>query len=167
MIPKRPSLFEEMRRMQEEIDTMFNSLYSRGFPESEISGMEKPRLLTHGTGTNIPSALRNPLSDIYETDREVVAAVELPGVDKKDIRVNIADNALEIKVERKDEKKEEDRKKGFIRQERSFTGFYRQFPLPSGVDASKADAAFRNGVLELRLPKTGGAKKKQFKTDVK
>ena len=61
---------------------------------------------------------RKPLTDIWETENEVVASIEIPGVDKKDIDINLTEDKLEIKVEKKHEK--EDKKKGMYRLERSY-----------------------------------------------
>src|SRR3989338_10396936 len=94
-----------------------------------------------------------PLTDVSETDREVVATIELPGVDKKDIQLNVTEKGIEVKVEKQSEVKQEDKKKGFFHVERNYSGFYRRIPLPVNVDASKADANYKTGVLEIKIPK--------------
>jgi len=79
---------------------------------------------------------------------------DLPGLTKDDVKVELTDEALTISGERKAEK--EEKREGFFRSERSYGIFYRQIPLPQGVDADKATATFTNGVLEvtIQVPKS-------------
>jgi len=95
--------------------------------------------------------LSTPLTDFWETDKEFKAEIDLPGIDKKDIKLNIKKGLLEIKAEKKHEK--EEKKKGVHRIERSFKGFYRSFSLPENADEEKADANYENGVLKISIPK--------------
>ncbi len=136
-----------MQRMQEDMDTIFNSFW----------GFERPnrKLLSAGKGNELSTdvSYREPVADIWENENEVIATVELPGVDKKDIDVNVTDDNIEIKVEKKSENKQEDKKKGYYHVERSYSGFYRCMPLPKGVKADKAKASYNQGVLEIKIPK--------------
>lgn len=91
--------------------------------------------------------------DLYETDHEIVSLIELPGVTKEDIKVSSTDDGVEIKVEKRAEEKEVDPKKGFYRMERSYSGFYRYVPMPKNADLSKLDASYKEGILELKVPK--------------
>ncbi len=143
------TFWDEIRRLQEEMDRMFERFFNRDYIFAD-----RPQL-THNNNRRewVPADYREPLADIFETDKEIIATIELPGVDKKDIDVNLRDDGLEIKVEKKDEHKEEDKKKGFYRIERRYSGFYRFIPLPEYADRSKIDATYNNGVLELRIPK--------------
>ena len=95
--------------------------------------------------------LRQPLADVKETDKEVIAKLELPGIEKKDIDLNITEDMFEVKAERKEEA--EEKKKGFYRQERKYSGYHRAFSLPCKVKPDKVDANFKNGVLEVIMPK--------------
>ncbi len=98
-------------------------------------------------------------------DKEaLVAKVELPGMGKEDIQVNIADHHLTIKGEKK--KEEEIKAESYYRSERSYGSFSRTVELPAEVQVEKAQASFRNGVLEIRLPKSEEAKKKEIKVKV-
>lgn len=106
-----------------------------------------------------------PRADVVETEGGVEVTVELPGLDEKDIEVNLSDEAVTIKGEKKLERKDE--KKGYYISERSYGSVYRSIPLPAGVDADKAEASFRNGVLTVRLPQRPEAKAKVRKVDVK
>ena len=78
------------------------------------------------------------------------SAPTCPGLSKDDIKVEITEDMLSIQGERKQEKKEE--REGYFYNECSYGSFYRAVPLPEGVDASKATAEFRNGVLEIAMP---------------
>jgi len=146
--------------MQEEMDRLFQEF---GFGRHRLS---LPLRETSATAiTPETSNYREPLGDIWETDKEVIASVELPGLDKKDIQVNITDDALEIKAERKMEK--EEKKKGMYRVERSYSGFYKCMPLPAEVEADKAEATYKNGVLEIHIPKKEAKKSKAKKIAIK
>lgn len=108
-----------------------------------------------------------PRTDIAETENTLEVSVELPGIDQKEIEVSLTDNALTIRGENKVEREES--RKGYHLSERSHGSFYRSIPLPSGVDRDKANAAFKNGVLTVMLPKTqealSGVKKIEVKAD--
>ena len=91
----------------------------------------------------------------------------MPGVDKKDIKVNVTKDSIEIKAEKKKEVKEEDKKKGMFRHERSFAGFYRSFALPNNVDADKANAEYKDGVLKITVPKLKIEEKKKKLLEIK
>ena len=108
-----------------------------------------------------------PLADIYETGKEIVAKIELPGIDKDDIKIKATEDGIEIKGEKKDEIKEEDRKKGRYRLERSYSGFYRYFSLPDNADADNIDASYKDGLLEVKIPKTEKGIKKVKEVRVK
>ena len=105
--------------------------------------------------------MRKPLADIEENDKEVVIKFEIPGVDKRDIQLNITQNKIEVRVERKQEEKI--KREGFYRLERSYGGFYRAISLPTEVIPEKAKAKYRDGILEVRIPKV---KKKKSKIEI-
>jgi len=99
-----------------------------------------------------------PGVDVYEEKDEVVAKAELPGLEKNDIEVNVVDHQLTIKGEKKQEREIEE--KNFYRAERSYGAFFRTIEMPAEVESDKAKASFKNGVLEIHIPKTEEAKKK-------
>jgi len=105
--------------------------------------------------------------DIAETDDAVKITADLPGLTEKEIDVTVADGILTIKGERKSEKETEEKEKHYHRIERSYGAFERAMSLPMDVDESKIAADFKNGVLELTLPKKPEAKKKAKKIQVK
>lgn len=107
----------------------------------------------------------SPTSDVLETKDEIVIKAELPGIDEKNVDVEIASGVLTIKGERKAEKETEE--KGYRRVERAYGSFLRSFVLPADVEAEKISAGFANGLLEVHLPKKEGAKPRTIKVEVK
>jgi HSP20 family protein len=97
-----------------------------------------------------------PSMDISETKDSLVAKVEAPGMDQKDIQISLQENLLTIKGEKKQEREEKDER--YHRVERSYGSFTRSVRLPVGVDASKVTATFKNGLLTVTMPKTPAAK---------
>jgi HSP20 family protein len=106
-----------------------------------------------------------PAFDISETDNEFVVRAELPGVDPKEVDINLTGDRLTIKGEKNDEK--EERAENFHRVERSFGSFTRSFQLPCEVKEEEIKAEYKNGVLELKLPKAEEVKRKTVKVEVK
>lgn len=101
----------------------------------------------------------SPSVDIFEEGGEMVVKAELPGITKEDLKVTITDNILTLTGEKKQEEKIE--KKDYHRVERSYGSFTRSFRLPDNVDGDKAKASFKDGVLEVRVPKTKETKQKK------
>lgn len=97
-----------------------------------------------------------PSLDLSETKEALVAKVEVPGMDSKDIQISLQENLLTIKGEKRQEKEEKDER--HHRVERSYGAFTRAVRLPVAVDAGKVNAAYKNGVLTITLPKTPAAK---------
>ena len=99
-----------------------------------------------------------PQLDVFERDGQLVAKVDLPGLKKEDIKVEVADGYLSVSGERKDEA--EERKENFYRCERSYGSFYRAVPLPDGVKADEVKATFADGVLQVSVPLAAAPKAK-------
>jgi HSP20 family protein len=106
-----------------------------------------------------------PSCDVFETENEIVVKAELPGVKKEDVKVGIEDGVLSISGERKFE--EETKKENYLRVERSYGAFTRSFTLPTRVDSSKVAAEFKDGLLQVTLPKRKEAKPKGIEVKVK
>jgi HSP20 family protein len=102
--------------------------------------------------------------DLYEDQNEIVVKAELPGMTKDDIQILLNDNILTLRGEKK--KEEEDQGKDYYRSERVYGAFVRSLALPAEINQDKVRATFRNGVLEIRLPKSEQAKKKEIKVNV-
>jgi HSP20 family protein len=105
-----------------------------------------------------------PSVDISESNEEFVIKAELPGVNKDDVKVAVEDGVVRIQGERKQEKEEKDKK--YHRIERSYGSFLRTFTLPSNIDETKIQAQFKDGLLNVRLPKAPSAKPKAVEVKV-
>ncbi|MBI5036324.1 Hsp20/alpha crystallin family protein [Candidatus Micrarchaeota archaeon] len=119
--------FGEMERMQNEVNRVFSS-YKRRLPQTQ-----------------------QPALDLIDRRDELVVVVDLPGVSKEDVRVECTEDYLQIRAGSGE--KNEEKKRGYYYSERSASSFSRGFSLPSRVVPEKANTTFKNGVLEIRLPK--------------
>ena len=106
-----------------------------------------------------------PACDIYETDKEVVLKIEVPGVKKEDVKVSLENKILTIHGERKFE--EEVKKENYHRVERNYGEFLRTFTLPAFIDETKILADFKDGLLTVTLPKREEAKPKMIEVKIK
>jgi HSP20 family protein len=106
----------------------------------------------------------SPSIDLFTEGDDVVVKAELPGMKKEDIDVSVTDNTITVSGEKKKEEKVE--KKDYYRLERSYGSFSRSFSLPAEVQTEKVTAKFKDGILEIRIPKTEEAKKKEKKVAV-
>ena len=101
-----------------------------------------------------------PAFDVSETENELIVKAEVPGVEKKDININLSDGLLTITGEKHHEKKEEGEKYHCF--ETRYGKFSRTMRLPSEVDNEKVDATYKDGVLTITLPKSEAVKPKQI-----
>lgn len=136
-----PTLMDEMERLMEES-------FNRSFFGT---GMLPFRRLFQEFGSR---GMVYPSIDMYEDKGTIVVKAELPGLDRNDIDVRLMGNAIVISGEKKTEEKLE--RKDYFRMERSHGTFNRTLNLPSGIDADHATASFKDGMLEVRIPKTTG-----------
>lgn len=120
------SPFALMRRFSDEMDRMFE-----GGRRGEL-------------------ALWSPAVEVSERDGKLEIRADLPGVNEKDVKVEVTDDGLIIQGERKRE--HEERREGYYRSERSYGQFYRVIPLPEGANVDQARAEFRNGELRVSVP---------------
>ena len=152
LIPWRP--FAEMARWEHDMERMLGNF---------LAGRAQP-LFDDRSWPGSGLSMREPNLDLYEEKDQIVVKAELPGMNKDDIQVSISDNILTLKGEKK--KEEEDTGKDYYRSERAYGAFIRTLPLPAEINPDKVQAAFKNGVLEIRLPKSEEAKKKEIKVKV-
>jgi|SRR5205085_11665559 len=113
----------------------------------------------------LPMTTWTPICDIYETEKEIVLKLEVPGIKKEDVMVGLENNMLTIHGERKFE--EEVKKENFHRVERNYGEFLRSFTLPATIDPAKILAEFKDGLLTVMLPKREEAKPKMIEVKVK
>ncbi len=154
---KQPtSTFEALRR---EVDRLFDSF--------DVGAWRFPFRAALDFAPLWESApiLGAPNVDIAETEKAYKVTAELPGLDDKDIEVKISDSILTIQGEKKEER--EEKKADYHLSERRYGSFQRRFALPTGVDAGKIEAQFKNGVLSVTLPKTAEAQMKEKKIAIK
>lgn len=151
--PVKPSMLAP--RWEQEVERMFDEFWRRPFPS-----LFSPERWWPTGAFRMPA----PALDVFEEKDEVVVKADLPGLSKEDIEVNLTGSALTIKGEKK--KEEEIKDKDYYRCERSYGSFIRSLELPCEVKADQVAASFKNGVLEIRLPKTEEAKKKEIKVKI-
>src|SRR6266480_3419081 len=137
------SPFSLMRRFSEEMDRLFGDF---GFGGSLASGFGRE----FGRLADLEGSMWLPQVEAFERDGKLIVRADLPGLTKDDINVEITDDAIKIRGERRQAKEENE--EGYYRSERSYGSFYREIPLPSGVNPEEANATFRDGVLEITMP---------------
>lgn len=142
--------FLDLEGLQSEMNRLFDQTLSK---PSEKAG-----------GSLFEGALWSPAVDVYETSQNFVVKADLPGIDKDKIDVTVQGDTLILRGEKTEEK--EQKEKEYIRTERVYGSFSRAILLPSGVDANNIKAGYKNGVLELTIPKKEEVKPKQIKIDV-
>ncbi len=139
------SPLEDFRRLWLEMDTLFK----------DMTNIKEDELL---------SDYKEPLTDIRETSKELIITMDLPGIKREDMQLVVENNMIKIKAERREELQEE--KKMVLRHERHYQGFYRLLSLPTQVDAEKAVAEYKNGVLKiiaLKIPQGIKGKRLEIK----
>jgi HSP20 family protein len=150
--------FDALRR---EVDRLFGD-FEGGLWSSSF---RYPMFNVEPTWRREMSAIAVPAVDITEKDKAYEITAELPGMDEKNIEVNVANGTLTIKGEKQEEKEEKD--KGHYLRERSYGSFERRFRVPEGIDANKIEATFKKGVLTVRIPKTAEAQQPDKKIAIK
>ena len=135
--------YGEMTAMRNRINRMFN----------------EPYWLTSRMDDDTGMGMWNPAVDLYEKGDHFVIKAELPGVDKKDISIDLKDRVLTLSGERSYEN--EVKEENYYRKERSYGKFQRAFTLPSDVDSDKIKAEFKDGLLQIEVPKPEQQKPKQ------
>ena len=137
--------FRNLSTLQEQVNRLFETSYR---------------------GRNDNSALTTwaPAVDIYETENELVLKADLPEVNERDLDIQIENNMLTIRGERKfDHEVKED---NYLRIERTYGAFSRSFSLPNTVNTEAIKAEYKNGVLRVELPKRAESKPRQVKVSV-
>ena len=129
--------------LHREIDRLFED-FARGFPT--FRSAEVPSLV--------------PSMDVTESDKEIEITAELPGLEEKDVQINLADNVLTIRGEKKAEK--EQKEKDYHLVERSYGSFSRSLELPAGIDPEAVNATIDKGVLKVTVPKPAPAVAKKI-----
>lgn len=145
------SLWSDMDRLFDSFRTSFDDLF--WMPTARMPRIDARNLM------------RQPLMDVEDTGKEFRIAFETPGIDKKDVKIEVVGNTLEISAETRAEEEEKDR--NYLRRERSVSRFYRALELPEDVLTEKVEARIENGVLEITLPKREPAEAKKRTVEVR
>ncbi|HNX68507.1 MAG TPA: Hsp20/alpha crystallin family protein [Candidatus Omnitrophota bacterium] len=106
-----------------------------------------------------------PAVDLHESETQYALSMDVPGMERKDLDISVTGNTLTVKGERKSEEKKKE--KGWFYSERKYGFFQRSIELPTEVDGDKITATYKDGVLELLVPKSEKARPKQIRVDVK
>lgn len=139
-----------IERLRGEMDSLFDD-FLRGFSLEPFEGRYARSF--------------SPDVDVSENGREIRVSAELPGMDDREIEVNLNKGYLTIRGEKKEEK--EDRGKGYCHVERSYGSFSRTIPLPDEIEGDRAEAHFKKGVLTVRIPKNAKAIESKKKIAIK
>jgi HSP20 family protein len=142
----RWSPFRELSAVQREMNRVFEDNLLRSEREDWLGGSWAPQV------------------DIFEDENQIKVTAALPGLDQKDVKVNIENNILTISGERKLE--HEDQRENYTRVEQYYGGFTRSFTLPHTVDSGKTEAKMEKGVLTIIFPRREDAKPKQIEVKV-
>jgi HSP20 family protein len=143
---ERGAVAQPFLSLQREIDRLFED-FTRGFPSMQA--------FAGGNG-----GMLMPSTDVTETDKEIEITAELPGLEEKDVQINLSDNLLTIRGEKKAEKEEKDKNYRLV--ERSYGSFERTIALPEGVKADGIKATIAKGVLTVTVPKPAPAQAKKI-----
>lgn len=139
LTPWRPT--GELSRLRREMDDLWSRFF--GAPSETVR-----------------TSIWMPSIDISETDGEIHVKAELPGLETKDIDVNVSGDLLTIRGEKKEETETEE--ESYHARERYYGSFQRSIRLPSEVKSENAEASFKNGVLNLKLPKSETARTRKI-----
>ena len=143
--------FRDVMTLQDRMNRLFDQALSRTRTDDE---------------EGLTTSTWSPAVDIFETPDSIVMKAELPGVRRENIDIQVRENTLTLKGERKFER-EEVKDENYLRMERSYGTFQRAFSLPAVIQQDKIKAVFKDGVLEVTLPKAEEVKPKQVKVEVK
>ena len=138
--------FDDLASLRESMDKLFEEFFTR-----------RPDRIR-------APVVWQPAIEAYETDGDVVVRAELPGIDPKQVEISVTEDTLTLKGEAKIE--QEEKKRNYYRRELRYGSFVRSIALPAGVQGDKASASYRNGILEIKVPKSERAKPKTVKVEV-
>jgi HSP20 family protein len=141
-VPKDRLMDNPLQAFHQEVDRLFADLF-QGFGMPSVFGRKE--------GIPMEDDLFKPRLDLGAADDAYTISVEIPGVDEKDVRVDIANDTLTIQGEKKQHKEDKDRH--YYRLERSYGSFQRILSLPADADQDNVSARFKNGILKVRIPR--------------
>lgn len=151
-----------LANLREEIDHLFED-FQDGWPFGK--SRHRRRALTFGDP--FAFSMRMSAVDVVDRKKDIQLKAELPGMDEKDIEVQLTDRMLTISGEKKEEHEEGEKEGNYYLSERRYGSFKRSLSIPEGVDTDKVDASFKKGVLTITLPKLPEAKGKTKTIEIK
>jgi HSP20 family protein len=154
---RRGALTSSLQQFHHEIDRVFEQAF-RGFGQSQF-WHDRPLL------PRLAEGMFKPSLDLGATDKEYIVTVELPGVDEQDVTLEIVNDNLIIRGEKKQER--EEKEKNYYRMERSYGSFERVLSLPEDADQDNAKATYKKGVLTVTLPRKALPQSEVKKIEVK
>lgn len=158
--------FAMMRRMMDDMDRLFENFgFGRSPALSTSSLFDEFDNLSRLPTSRQAATLWSPAVEVFERGNDFVIRADLPGLSKDDVDVDIDNGVLTISGERRSEHEEE--RQGYFRSERGYGAFSRSIQLPEGVDEDQVNASFKDGVLEVTMPRPQGETSKRRRIDVK
>lgn len=154
--------WDRFLNLRNEIDHLFDEIHDN-WPFTSLAQRGKSSAIT----TPFMFGDTLPAIDVCEKDDRIEVKAELPGIDEKDINVDLTDRMLIISGEKKEEHEEGEKEGNYYVSERRYGSFKRSIAVPEGIDHGKADATFKNGVLTVVLKKTPESREKITKIKVK
>jgi len=145
----------DTRGILEEMDRLFHDFRS---------GFESSLALPRDVGLQ---ALRTPAVDLMDKGKEYELKVEMPGITREDVSIEVGEKDVQISAETREEVDEKGAEGGYIRRERRYSRIYRRVPIPEPVIADKTSAEMKDGLLVIKLPKVSGPERKARKIEVK
>ena len=137
--------FDDLASLRESMDKLFDELFTR-----------RPR--------GQAEVAWAPAVEVFKTDNDVMVRAELPGIDPKNVEITVTQDTLTLKGEARVDR--EDKARNYYRRELRYGSFLRSIQLPSDVKGDQATASYKNGILEIRVPKSERAKPKSVKVEV-
>ncbi len=141
--------------LQEEMNRLFDNFFGGSFLPASWAQFQPIESITGIT----------PAIDVKENDKNIKITAELPGLEAKDVQIQVADHYVTIKGKKEDESKEE--KDGYYRKERSYGEFQRVIALPDSANGDKAEASLNKGLLTITVPKKPGTEAKPRNLEIK
>jgi HSP20 family protein len=120
---------------------------------SSLWGLRVPSLLTTEEDDQDQTMVRMPIFDMVDKEDRYELKIEIPGIEKENVKVKATKDSVEISGEQSKEEESEDRTKRFVYNERSYSSFYRKIPFPDEILSSKVSAKMTNGILHIEVPK--------------
>ncbi|MGD9971569.1 MAG: Hsp20/alpha crystallin family protein [Desulfatirhabdiaceae bacterium] len=133
--------------LQDSINRLFNDAFTRSPADEDFA-----------------LSAWKPLVDIFDREDAIIIHAELPGVSKENVSIELKENILTLKGERTESREIKEDK--YYRKERTFGSFHRAFTLPTAISPEKIKATFKDGILEIEIPKPEEQKPKQIKIDI-